>query len=81
MEFDNLMVFLSNIALVIVTGATIWITIREEHRHDEKDESATAAIADKLVTAMDSAMKREQNAAHDATEENRNLEEDMKGML
>jgi hypothetical protein len=36
------LIIVSNIALVVVTGGAIWVTLRESNRHEERDKEIAA---------------------------------------
>lgn len=48
MSIEELTV-LSNIALVIVTAAAAWATLREGHRHEEHESGEMAAIVHEVL--------------------------------
>ena len=48
MSIDEL-IFLSNVALAIVTAGTIWATLREGHRHEERETKQLAGIVHEVM--------------------------------
>lgn len=64
MSIEELTV-LSNIALVIVTAAAVWATLREGHRHEEHESGEMASIVHEVL-AQEKQMEADMNGREDA---------------
>lgn len=62
MPVDELIV-VTNIALVVVTGAAVWASVREGHRHEER---ATAGLEELIHYVLQEEHTRDRQAlGHD----------------
>lgn len=53
MTLDTILVVLSNIALVIVTGLLIFVSLREANRHNEHEDADLVHVIDKVIDEHD----------------------------
>lgn len=60
---DTLLIFLSNLALVIVTAAAVYASFREGHRHEEAESVDTERDEERLAHIAELAVQKEHELA------------------